>query len=226
MAVGAGALEEAFHLRKPVPQGGGSKVASPTKERRHSEDCCAAGENVNHPSSAHGKDPLLGREEVRPVLVLGLGNPLVGDDGVGAAVLEALETHYLIPPALHLVDGGTMGLYLIDRVSRYERLLVVDCVDLEEPPGTVVRIEGEDVISAFRTRISPHVEGVNDLLTALTLMGKRPKEVVVVGMVPRRLEVGVGLSEEVRRGLKKMLDLVRSILAQWGVPLGERRGIA
>lgn len=149
-------------------------------------------------------------------LVLGLGNPLLGDDGVGLEALRVLEEQYLPPEDIDFVDGGTMGLYLLDRVAGYPRVLIADSVALGKAPGTVVRLVDGEVEAVFSTCLSPHQVGVNDLLAALALMGQRPAQVVVVGMVPDVMEVGVGLSDVVAHHLDAMIALLVGELRSWG----------
>jgi len=79
------------------------------------------------------------------VLVLGIGNPLLGDDGFGVRAVEEMERHYVIPDGVRLLDGGTQGLYLVNDVRAARRLLVFDAVDYGLPPGTLKVLRGGDV---------------------------------------------------------------------------------
>lgn len=155
-------------------------------------------------------------EKDTKTLVLGLGNPLMGDDGIGLEALRVLEEEYLSPAGVDFVDGGTMGLYLLDRVAGYRRLLVADSVALARPPGTVVRLEGREVEAVFSSCLSPHQAGVNDLIAALSLLGKRPEQMVVVGMVPEVIEVGVGISDTAAGRLEEMVACLVGELRSWG----------
>jgi hydrogenase maturation protease len=84
--------------------------------------------------------------KVPPILVLGIGNPLMGDEGVGVRVVEALATGYDFPEAVELVDAGTMGLGMLHVLRDREFVLVVDAVDgTGTPPGTVVRLSPADI---------------------------------------------------------------------------------
>lgn len=150
-------------------------------------------------------------------MVLGLGNPLLGDDGVGIEALGELERGYLLPGDIDLLDGGTMGLLLLDRVEGYDRLLIADSVTWGGSPGEIVRLDGEAVPAAFSASLSPHQTGANDLLAALTLLGRLPEQLVVIGMAPGCLEPGIGLSEPVRRGLERMVDAMAATLREWGL---------
>jgi len=118
------------------------------------------------------------------VLVLGLGNVLLGDDGIGAAAIDRLERDYRVPPEVRLVEGGTLGLSLLDEVGGAEHVILVDAVAADAPPGTLVRLDGADVTDAVRERLSVHQVGVADLLDAARLIGRYPASVVLLGLVP------------------------------------------
>ena len=84
------------------------------------------------------------------MLVLGLGNVLLGDDGVGAAAVACLERDYRIPPGVRLEDGGTLGLSLLGLLTEADHVILVDAVRTDAPPGTLVRLDGTDVMDAVR----------------------------------------------------------------------------
>ena len=130
---------------------------------------------------------------VRPrVLVLGLGNVLLGDDGVGAAALDRLERDYCVPPDVRLVEGGTLGLALLGEIAEAEHLILVDAVATNDAPGSLVRLDGADVLDAVRDRLSVHQVGVADLLDAARLIGRYPSSVALLGLVPAAIGLGIG----------------------------------
>jgi len=126
------------------------------------------------------------------VLVLGLGNVLLGDDGIGAAAVDRLERDYGIPPGIRLVEGGTLGLSLLGEIAEAQHVILVDAVAMDAPPGTLVRLDGADVIDAVRDRLSVHQVGVADLLNGARLIGRYPASVVLLGLVPGSIRLGVG----------------------------------
>lgn len=142
-----------------------------------------------------------------PVLVLGMGNLLLEDEGLGVRALEILQQRYEIPPGVELLDGGTTGMGLLDDISGREHLIVLDAVQTGDPPGTLVRLAGDDVPVYFSMRISPHQLGLSDVLATLELSGEKPAEVVVLGLVPQSLEMSLELSGLIRG---KLRDLVRA----------------
>lgn len=144
----------------------------------------------------------------RPYLVLGVGSILMKDEGVGVWAVEELKNRYRFPDNVDLVDGGTSGLDLITYISKRPFVIIIDAIQAGMPPGTVLKVEGEDVPARFRTRISPHQLGISDLLAAAALTDELPGEIVLLGIEPKIIQMGLGLSEEVKTGLDKLLDAV------------------
>ena len=89
------------------------------------------------------------------VVVIGLGNPIMGDDGLGLAVLGYLQTAYGFRPEVELVDGGTWGMNLLPVIEDATELILIDAIDAGEPPGTFVRPEHERLPRYLATKISP-----------------------------------------------------------------------
>ena len=142
------------------------------------------------------------------LLVLGLGNVLLGDDGAGPAVIARLREEHLAPAGVRLSDGGTLGLSLLPYLEDARRVILVDAVAADAPAGTLVRLEGADVGPAVATRLSPHQVGVADLLDGARWHDRQPERLVLLGVVPESIELGVGLSGPVRRALPRLVDLV------------------
>jgi hydrogenase maturation protease len=99
-----------------------------------------------------------------PLIVLGLGNVLLEDDGVGVAAVTLLRDGYDVPAGVRILDGGTLGLSLLPYLEEAEVLILVDAIRADAPPGSFVRLDGDAVPPAVATRLSPHQIGVADLL--------------------------------------------------------------
>lgn len=157
-------------------------------------------------------------------LVLGLGNVLLRDEGLGVWVAEALRRQFEFPSTVAILEGGTLGLDLLPRLEDVERLLLIDAVTLGHAPGVIVRLEGEAVPAALQVKISPHQVGLQDLLATARLMGREPPLVVLWGIEPERLDPGIGFSPRVAAALPQLRDEVLEELRLWGVggePLDE-----
>lgn len=157
------------------------------------------------------------------LLVLGLGNVLLGDDGAGPAVIAQLQHAHRAAAGTLLLDGGTLGLSLLAYVEDARRVILVDAVAADAPPGTLVRLTGADVGPAVATRLSPHQVGVSDLLDAARWHDREPEHLVLIGVVPETIALGVGLSDPVRRALPQLIDLVCAEADACGFPLSRER---
>ncbi len=147
-------------------------------------------------------------------LVLGLGNLVHSDDGVGIHAIQRLQRDEKVPPEVVLMDGGTQGLSLLPHISGFERLLVIDAVDVGQPPGTLIRLEG-DAIEKLPGKPSVHQLGFADLMIALKLLGDSPEEVIVIGVQPQSTEWSVELTTPVRESLDELIALVIAQLDSW-----------
>ena len=146
-------------------------------------------------------------EPVRPVLVLGLGNILLRDEGVGVRVVEALRGRDL-PPGVELCDGGTAGLHLVDVLAHRRHVLVIDALDAEAEPGTLFRLTPADLAGTPHGGTSPHEAGLREALALAPHLGTAPGDVVIFGIQPGRVEAGLELSAEVARVVPAAVEQV------------------
>jgi hydrogenase maturation protease len=151
-----------------------------------------------------------------PLLVLGVGNVLLGDDGVGVHAIRALERlaerdPLALPPGTSLVDGGTLGLGLLPVLSDARAVLLIDAADLGRSPGSVEAIRGDVLLRRCASRLLQPCAGVTDLLATALLAGTLPSAVVLIGVQPGELAVGLDLSERVAAALPAV---VRATLAE------------
>jgi len=151
------------------------------------------------------------------ILVLGIGNLVMADDGIGVRVVQLIEERYRFPGQVTVLDGGTLGLDLLPRIEAAERLLIVDAVETGAPPGTLIRLAGEEIPQALETWLSPHQIGLNDLLTVASLLGHAPEETVLWGVQPESVQLALGLSSPVAAQLEPLVGKVLEELAVWGV---------
>ncbi len=150
-------------------------------------------------------------------MVLGVGSILMMDEGIGIRAIEELQNRYIFPDNVELLDGGTSGIELLSYISGKDYLIIVDAIKGGMPPGTVLKVDGEDVHAKFRTRISPHQIGISDLLASACLTGELPKQLVLYGIEPKTIQMGIGFSDEVRAGFDRLLEVVVEELERLGV---------
>lgn len=156
-------------------------------------------------------------------LVLGIGNLVMSDDGVGVRVVQQLQQEFLFSANVELVDGGTLGLDLLPLLEGRSHLIMIDAVETGKGPGTCVRLTGEELPIALETKVSPHQMGLKDLLAVARLMGHAPGEMVLLGVQPGCIEVNAELSPAVALQVETLKGAVLKELAQIGV---EARAIA
>ena len=138
-------------------------------------------------------------------VVLGLGNTLHSDDGAGPKAIERLKRDQRVPEDVALIEGGTLGLELLTYVWDCSHLLVLDAVDTGQPPGTLVRMSGQELY-ALPGKGSVHQLGVADLLVALRVLAKRQPTVVLLGVQPSTTEWGTELSPPVEAAMSALLE--------------------
>jgi hydrogenase maturation protease len=123
---------------------------------------------------------------------------------------------------VRVLDGGTLGLALLPYIEEARAVILVDAVRADEPPGTLLRMEGDQVGPAVAGRLSVHQIGVADLLDAAMLLGKSPPSLTLMGIVPETIEVGLGLSPAVERRLSELVAAVIEEAGTLGFELAPR----
>jgi hydrogenase maturation protease len=152
------------------------------------------------------------------ILVLGIGNTLLEDEGIGVQVVERLQARYRLPDQVQVLDGGTSGMSLLDDVADCEHLLVVDCGRLDAAPGTVREYVGQAVPAFFQQRISPHQIGLSDLLAAAALLDALPAGLSLIAIQPERMGLGTALSATGERACEAALARLVERLGDLGAP--------
>ena len=155
------------------------------------------------------------------VLVLGVGNILLTDEGIGVRVVEELERRYVIPDGVEVMDGGTAGMELLSSIASRGHVILIDAVNTGAEAGTVVCLVGDQVPALFKTKISPHQLGISDLLGVLTITGEMPKEMTLFGAVPYSLDTSIDLSEAMQPKLEELLVLTVAELRNQGFEMVE-----
>jgi len=151
------------------------------------------------------------------ILVLGIGNLVMGDDAVGVLVAQRLQQEYRFADNVEIMDGGTLGLDLLPKLENITNLIMIDAVETGKKAGTCVRLCGDELPIALQTKVSPHQMGLKDLLAVSELMGHTPKEMVLIGVQPGSIEMEIGLTAEVQAQLDVLVSSVLSELAAWGI---------
>ncbi len=152
-------------------------------------------------------------------VVLGIGNTILTDEAAGVRAVEALERAYHMPANVQVIDGGTSGMEMIEDLSNLDFLIVVDVVKTGAAPGTVVKISGDEIPVFFRRKLSPHQIALPDVLASLELLDTMPKEIVVLGVEPISLELGMEMTATVAEKIPALVTMAAAELADRGYVL-------
>ncbi len=159
------------------------------------------------------------------IVILGVGNPLMGDDGFGLAALDRLRQDWLLPDRIELVDGGTWGMQLLPVFEEAEEILILDAIEAHLPAGSPVELEKEELPRLFRLRVSPHHVDLEDVLALLAFRGTQPPRIRAMGVNPGLVDWGMGLSPAVDAAIPAFLDRVADYLRGRGVALAPRAAV-
>lgn len=158
--------------------------------------------------------------------VLAVGNPIMGDDGIGLEILAGLQGLVSQRPAweaaiargeMSLLEGGTNGMELVPVVQEAERLLILDSIapGNGRQPGQALHMSGDHVPRLLSMKMSPHQVGLLDVLSSARLTGKEPEVLEVVGVVSEKVDLHLGLTSAAASGIKPAVDYAAEILDSW-----------
>ena len=148
-----------------------------------------------------------------PVLVLGIGNPLMGDDGAGVELAHRLQERDY-GPLVHVEEGGTQGMTLLPLLEDADTLILLDAVRTGALPGTVVTRSREELPRHFSRVMSPHQIGMKEVLGAAQLCGTLPRAITLVGVEALHTDFCRPMSAEVQEALPKALDTAEALIAR------------
>ena len=172
-----------------------------------------------HPRKTGGGSPVLADVSAAQTLVLGLGNILLTDDGVGVHVvraLGALQQERVIDPAIALCDGGTIGLALLSEVEAARALIAVDATEMQAPPGTVRVFLGPQMDAQLAgQKRTAHEVALADLMMAANLAGKAPLKRALIGIQPGSTGWGLEPTLAVERAIPIACKAVLAVLERW-----------
>ena len=149
-------------------------------------------------------------------LVIGVGNPLMGDDGLGIAVVARLASEWPEDESLSFVDGGTWGMNLLPLIESANRVMILDAIDRGLPAGTAITLEREEIPRYFAIKLSPHQLDLREVLALAELRGTLPRETVALGVQPERVELSLSLSASVAAAVKDLVAAANERLSMWG----------
>ncbi len=152
------------------------------------------------------------------ILVLGVGNILMADDGIGPAAVAMLQKNWIFPENVMLADGGTQGSYLLPLVMDCSHLLVIDAVEMHSRPGNVYFLGEQDLKELWTgNNIGVHDAAIPELLASCSLLDRKPETVNAIGIQPENTEMTAKLSRSVKNSLPRICSLVINHLEKLGI---------
>jgi hydrogenase maturation protease len=161
--------------------------------------------------------------ETKPIRILGVGNVLCTDDGLGPYVIKVLEAQFDFPEHVEVIDVGTPGLDFTPYLADARMVIVIDTVKGEETAGTLRLLrDGEIVAKPPPSRMSPHEPGLREALMATEFSDSSPEEIILVGVVPESTGQGTKLTDAVRSAVPRVVDAVMAELKRLDCPAIQR----
>ncbi|MBD3275959.1 MAG: hydrogenase maturation protease [Candidatus Marinimicrobia bacterium] len=160
------------------------------------------------------------------IVILGLGNYLMQDEGVGVHLARIIEANYQFEPEISVIDGGTMGLDLMPYFEENERVLIIDAMDADKPPATVFTLQNDSILAQLKTKLSLHHLGLSDVLGTIKLLDMEPSEIFLLGIQPAEITTSIELSDTISNKLPAIIDIILEKLRAWDVrvkPVSESR---
>ncbi len=149
------------------------------------------------------------------ITILGIGNTLYTDEGLGVHALSPLEELYGMDEQVEIVDGSTDGMSLLGPVEDTDYLIIIDAINAGKEGGSIIELRGNDIPAYYGVKMSIHQLGFQEVLLASKLREKYPKNIVMIGMQPTSLELGIGLSATNEAKLPELVQLVQQQVNTW-----------
>jgi hydrogenase maturation protease len=159
---------------------------------------------------------------LKTALLLGIGNILLKDEGVGVHVVNAMKEGCTFSPEVEIIDGGTLGLDLLPFIEGKEGLLIIDAVNFGKAPGYIGILENEEIPSTMFTRMSVHHIGLADVLFSAELLDIKPAHICLIGIQPQSLDVGLDMTDCIAGKVEELITLAISKLKEWNITCASR----
>jgi len=148
-------------------------------------------------------------------VILGIGNTLNHDEGLGVHALDFIKEKIQDNSEIELIDGGTLGLNLLQLVESCSHLLILDTIDANKQPGTLIEMKGEEIPLFKEIKMSEHQITFQEVLGLSKIRGKLPNNLCLLGIQPSDLTLGVGMSELIKETMPILVDKALKIIENW-----------
>ncbi len=151
------------------------------------------------------------------ITILGLGNILMQDEGIGVHIANLLNDKFVFTPPITIIDGGTTGADLLTYFENSKKVLIIDAVNFDKEPGHLGIIKDDDILTMLTSKISLHHLGLSDVLSMIKILDIRPEAICLVGIQPYKMELDLDVSPELKQDFERIIEEVFSILTLWNV---------
>jgi len=156
-------------------------------------------------------------------IVMGLGNTLNKDEGLGVYAVKALEAYLsenmgdILPEDIEFLDGGVLGLNLLPWVEESSHLLVLDAINARKEPGTLIELKRDEIPLYTGIKLSDHQVTFQEVLGLANFRGKLPEHLHMIGIQPVDISIGVDMSPDVEATMPKVQERAVKVLVEWGL---------
>lgn len=158
---------------------------------------------------------MMNQNKKAKITILGIGNTLFTDEGVGIHLLPLLEEAYKDDMQVEIIEGLTDGMKLLGPVEEAENLIIIDAINAGVEGGTILSLEGDEIPAYFGIKMSVHQMGFQEVLFAAKFRERYPKKIIMFGMQPTSLELGVELTETNQAKLEDLAEAVMNQVNRW-----------
>jgi hydrogenase maturation protease len=152
----------------------------------------------------------------KEIIVLGLGNPLMSDEGIGTFLVEQLQKQAHKFPKVEFVDAGTGGMNLLHWLSGRRKAIIIDCARMKTPPGTMIQFTPDQVESVKRlSHRSLHEADILKIIDLAKALNECPDEIIIFGIEPETIQPAQNLSETLARKVPDYLEKITQLLCDW-----------
>lgn len=149
------------------------------------------------------------------ISVVGIGNIIMQDEGFGVRCAEYLQKITDYPDFVQIIDGGTLGMDLMPYIAGTKKLLFIDAIDVEGNVGDFYQFTGDELNAYFKNKITIHDVGVNDMLAVLKLTDNPIEEVIVMGIKPEVVSMGLDMTEKITEKVPEVAQKAKELVDKW-----------
>lgn len=158
----------------------------------------------------------------KKISIIGIGNILMMDEGIGVHAVTSFPERYEIPGTVEIIDGGTQGLDLLPYLDGRDKVIVVDAVNFGRQPGAIAVIENDDVPAMIESKASLHHLGLADVLSVAKMTDALPGELCLIGIQPKTLDLGLDMTPEMGDSVPLIHEQIAAKLRLWEIPCALR----